>query len=224
MKVSLLILFALIMWFPAYQQNTDVLHVDKLKRELRSTKADSSQALILGQLAEVYRDRISDTSFYYAQKALELSKRINYPRGEAKALLSLSYYFFNQGDLPQALELGLNGLALAKKLNIRYDQAFAMIRIGNVYMDLGNYREALRYYHQTRRLTENTDDAFFYAVTFWRAADAYMNLKMTDSALYDVRIAEDLAQKMGNRMIDHPGSRRYRPLPGFHRHKRQTSQ
>ncbi len=201
MKRSLPILFATAMWLPVHPQNMDVLQVDKLKRELANATADSSRALLLTQLAEAYRDRISDTTLYYAQKALELSERINYPRGEAKALLSLSHYFYNRGDLPKALELGLKGLALAKKLNIRYDQAFAMIRIGNVYMDLGDYREALRYFHETRRLTENTEDAFFYAVTFWRTADAYMNLKMTDSALYDVKIAESLARTIGNKMI-----------------------
>jgi len=201
MKRSIMILIGMTLWLPAYQQNMDVLQVDKLKSELKNAKADSSQALILAQLAEAYRDRVTDTSYYYGQKALELSKRINYSRGEAKALLSLSYYYFNKGELPQALELGLRALAIAKKLNIRYDKAFAMIRVGNVYMNLGDYREALRYYHETRRLTENTEDAFFYAVTFWRGADAYYNLRMTDSAIFNAKIAENLADKMGNKFI-----------------------
>ena len=166
MKRSTLFLVSIILWLYAYEQNMDVLQVEKLKQELENAKDDSSKALIMTQLAEAYRDRITDTSFNYAQNALELSRRIDYPAGESKALLSLSYYFYNRGNLTQGLELGLKALEIAKKHDLRYDQAFAMIRVGNVYMSLKNYHEALRYYHQTRELTKNSPDSFFYAVHF----------------------------------------------------------
>jgi hypothetical protein len=94
MKKNILFLVAIMIYLSAYEQNMDVLQVDKLKQELASAKEDSSQALIMTQLAEAYRDRITDTSFYYAQKALEISRRIDYPKGEAKALIALSYFFF----------------------------------------------------------------------------------------------------------------------------------
>jgi signal transduction histidine kinase len=153
------------------------------------------------QLAETYRLRDPDTSFYYGKKALELSRRAEYPTGETKALLSLSHYFTNRGNLTEGLELGLKGLAVAQKHNLRYDQAFAMIRIGNVYMYLKDYHEALKYFHQTRQLTKNSPDSFFYAVTFWRAADAYDKLNMIDSALLFAKMAEDTARGMGNNLI-----------------------
>ncbi len=201
MKNSILFLVGILSWLFAYEQNMDVLHVDKLKRELAIAKNDSSKALIMTQLAEAYRDRVTDTCFYYAQNALELSRRIGYPAGEAKALLALSHYFHNRGNLTQGLELGLKALEIAKKYDLRYDQAFAMIRIGNVYMSLKDYHEALKYFHQTRQLTKNSPDSFIYAVTFWRAADAYDNLNMTDSALYNAKKAEDTAKGMGNKFI-----------------------
>ena len=201
MKRSILFVVSIIIWLSAYAQNMDVLQVDKLKRELETAKEDSSKALIMTQLAEAYRDRVTDTCFYYAQKALELSRRIDYPTGESKALSSLSHYFHNRGNLTQALELGLKALEIAKKNDLRYDQAFAMIRIGNVYMSLKDYHEALNYFHETRQLTKNSPDSFFYAVTFWRAADAYDKLEMIDSALYFAKIAEDTASGMGNKFI-----------------------
>ncbi|MGI8599924.1 MAG: ATP-binding protein [Chitinophagaceae bacterium] len=156
MKNSILFLVGILSWLSAYEQNIDVLQVDKLKRELAIAKTDSSKALIMTQLAESYRDRVTDTCFYYAQNALELSRRIVYPAGETKALLALSHYFHNRGNLTQGLELGLKALEIAKKYDFRYDQAFAMIRIGNVYMSLKDYHEALKYYHQTRQLTKNS--------------------------------------------------------------------
>jgi two-component system NtrC family sensor kinase len=201
MKKNILFLVAIMIYLSAYEQNMDVLQVDKLKQELASAKEDSSQALIMTQLAEAYRDRITDTSFYYAQKALEISRRIDYPKGEAKALIALSYFFFNRGNLAKALEFGLKGLDIAKTHDLKYDQPFAMIRLGNVYMGMRDYREALRYFHQTRLMTKNSEFTFFYAVTFWRAADAYNGLNLVDSALFFAKIAEDTAIKMGNRFI-----------------------
>jgi len=201
MKRSILFLVSTLLWLSSYAQNMDVLQVDKLKRELENAKDDSSKALIMTQLAEAYRDRVTDTSFYYAQNALELSRRIDYPTGETKALLALSYYFQNRGNLTQGLELGLKGLDFAKKHDLRYDQAFAMIRLGNVYMILKDYHEAINYFQQTRELTKNSPDSFLYAVTFWRIAAAYDNLNMFDSALFFAKIAEDTASGMGNKFI-----------------------
>jgi two-component system, NtrC family, sensor kinase len=201
MKSSILFFISILICFYTYAQNMDELQVDKLKRELVLAKNDTTKALLLTQLAEVYRDRVTDTSFTYAQNALELSRRISYPTGESKALLSLSYYFFNRGNLTQSLELGLKALEIAKKNKLHYDQAFAMIRVGNVYMNLKDYHQALNYYHQTRELTRNSTDSFFYAVTFWRAAAAYDHLNLTDSALLFAKQAEDTATKMGNRFI-----------------------
>jgi two-component system, NtrC family, sensor kinase len=201
MKCSLLILVGITLWLPVYTQNVTVRDADKLKSELSDATADSSRALIMTQLAEAYRDWIDDSTFYYGQKALELSRKINYLSGEAKALLALSYYFFNRGDLAQGLELGLNALAIARQHNLRYDEAFALIRIGNVYMGLGDYREGLKYFLQTRKITANTEMKFFYAVTFWRSADAYLSMKMTDSAFYNAKMAEDLALEIGEKFI-----------------------
>ncbi len=201
MKSSILYLVSIILWVSSYAQNMDVLQVDKLKQELENAKQDSSRVLIMTQLAEAYRDRVTDTSYYYAQNALELSRRIDYPTGETKALLALSYYFQNRGNLTQGLELGLKALEIAKKHDLRYDQAFAMIRLGNVYMILKDYHEALNYFQHTRQLTKNSPDSFFYAVTFWRTAAAYDNLNMFDSALFFAKIAEDTAKGMGNKFI-----------------------
>jgi tetratricopeptide (TPR) repeat protein len=201
MKRSILFLLSILLSLSSYEQNTDILQVHKLKRELEKAKDDTAQALIMTQLAETYRDNVPDTSFYYGQKALELSRRVGYPTGETKALLSLSHYFTKSGNLTEGLELGLKALEIAQKHNLRYDQAFAMIRVGNVYMYLKDYHEALRYFHQTRQLTKNSPDSFFYAVTFWRAADAYNNLNMLDSALLFAKMAEDTAQRMRNNLI-----------------------
>lgn len=203
MRYLSIVLIGLFICRSAEAQNKDVLQKDRLIYALQTAKDDSTRALVMTQLAESYRDDdlVRDSTFFYGQKALELSRKIGYASGEAKALLALSYYFFARGNYTNALELGLKALEIARVKGLRYDQAFAMIRIGNVYMNLKNYREALRYYQLTRDLTFKSRDSFFYAVTFWRSADAYNNLHLPDSALISAKMAEDTAIGMGNRFI-----------------------
>src|SRR6186713_992705 len=82
LPLLLLILFTI----SAKAQNMDVLERDKLVRELADAKADSIRALLLTQLSEFHRFRFPDSSYRYGQEALTLSRSINYPSGEAKAL------------------------------------------------------------------------------------------------------------------------------------------
>ena len=117
MKRRIFTLLFILISIHAGGQNMDVLQIDKLTSALQQAKDDTTRALVMTQLAEAYRDRdrIRDSTLYFAQKALELSRQIEFPKGESKALLSLSYYFFVKGNLTNALELGLKGLELAGK-------------------------------------------------------------------------------------------------------------
>jgi two-component system NtrC family sensor kinase len=199
LTLSLLIFFLAAL--SAAAQNMDALQFDKLTQTLRETKADSTRALTYAQLAEYFRNWRMDSTLYYGEKALTLSRSINYPSGEAKALSILSHYYFANDDLPKGLELGLTGLHVARKHNLRYDQASSLIRIANVYANLRDFRQALAYYHQAIAVTEGAPDRFFYGAAHWRMGDAFAQMNAVDSAIYYAEKAVDIARKMGNNFI-----------------------
>jgi len=195
--LSLLILIS----SAARAQNMDELQFDKLSQTLRGAKADSTRALTYAQLAEYYRNLRMDSTHYYGEKALTLSRTINYPSGEAKALSALSHYYFAKGELPKGLELGLEGLRVARRHNLIYDEASLLIRIANVYANLQDFQKALSYYHQAIARTKDAADPFFYGAAHWRMGDAFAQLNEVDSAIYYAEKAVDIAQKMGNQFI-----------------------
>ncbi|MCU0357745.1 MAG: ATP-binding protein [Cyclobacteriaceae bacterium] len=198
---TLSLLLSLLAPLSAAAQNMDVLQFDKLMQTLKETKSDSTRALTYAQLAEYYRNWRMDSTLYYGEKALTLSRSINYPSGEAKALSILSHYYFANDDLPKGLELGLTGLNVARKNNLRYDQASLLIRIANVYANLRDFRQALAYYHQAIAVTEGAPDRFFYGAAHWRMGDAFAQMNEVDSAIYYAEKAVDIAQMMGNNFI-----------------------
>jgi two-component system, NtrC family, sensor kinase len=197
LQLSLLILVAV----AAKAQNMDELQFDKLSQTLREAKADSTRALTFARLAEYYRNWRMDSSYYYGVKALTLSRTINYPSGEAKALSVLSHYYFAKGELPKGLELGLEGLRVARKHNLIYDEASLLIRIANVYANLSDLQKALSYYHQAIAITKDAADPFFYGAAHWRMGDTFAQLNEVDSAIYYAEKAVDIAQKIGNQFI-----------------------
>lgn len=204
-KNNILLLFTLLVSVSAYEQDMTSAYagetdLEKLQKQLTIVKDDSSRAIILIQLAERYRGWNPDTNFYYGEQGLELSRRIGYPAGESYALSALSYYFGHGGDLTSALDLGLKALEIAQKHHLRENQLAAFIRIGSHYINMRNYREALRYYQQTL-LSANKKDSFYRAVAFWRLADVYEKLNITDSVIYNAKLAEDLAKQMKKQFI-----------------------
>ncbi len=186
---------------PATAQNMDELQFDKLTQTLKETKSDSTRALTYAQLAEYYRNWRMDSTLYYGEKSLTLSRSINYPSAEAKALSILSHYYFANDDLPKGLELGLTGLQVARKHNLIYEQASTLIRIANVYANLRDFPQALAYYHQAIAVTEGAPDRFFYGAAHWRMGDAFAQMNEIDSAIYYAEKAVDIAKKMGNQFI-----------------------
>jgi signal transduction histidine kinase len=200
-KSLLLLLSGMLAWCSISAQNIGMLQADSLHQELLRAKHDTSRALIMTQLAEAYRGGLNDSTLQYAMEALEIARRHHCASVESKALSSICHYFWNRGNLPAGLDAGLKALRIAREHGLRYDQAFAMIRVGNVYLAMKDYKEANRYFEDTRRLVEHTPDSFFYAVTLWVSADAYSRMNLMDSALYMARLAYDTASKMNNPLI-----------------------
>src|SRR3954462_8825367 len=77
---------------------------DSLKHELAIAKDDTSQVLIMADLANAYFINNSDSVSRYGNQALALAQKIQFSRGEVSALNALGNFFQLQGDYPKSLE------------------------------------------------------------------------------------------------------------------------
>ena len=92
MKRNLLVAFFVFSTTVALSQQRTTL--DSLKSLLRNSKQDTIRALALRDLCVEFRTIDSDSSLLFGQRALDLSKQINFPRGVARAYSSLSFLYF----------------------------------------------------------------------------------------------------------------------------------
>src|SRR4249919_3464764 len=92
--------------FLSAQQNKN----DSLRHLLFVSKEDISKVNLLNQLSRNFNDSNPDSNLFYGLQALELSRKINYNKGEIDALLSTCAGFSLSGNYSKALENGLEAL------------------------------------------------------------------------------------------------------------------
>ena len=194
MKNIVFILLSLLTGFVAFPQNVNIQQADSLRQELAKTKQDTSRAIILADLAEAYRAAKPDSTLYFADQALQLSRSINFPFGEMRAYLVLCHYFqFNGIDLPKALETGLKAVDITEKYHFKDYEGGCLLRLGLVHLTLGNTREAFNIFQRANQVSSHGVHPFFHAITYSWLARTYLTMNKPDSALYMAKIGYDKA-------------------------------
>ena len=93
-----LILFSICFISPIYSQQKEI---DSLRKELSFNKEDTLGIIGFNRLGFLYHTSKPDSTLFFAQKALKLSKEIDYPKGEARALSVLSNAFYSTEIIPK---------------------------------------------------------------------------------------------------------------------------
>ncbi len=163
-------------------------YIDSLKQELRHADQDTSRALLMAELGSIYR-MVSDSSFLYGQKALELSKKINYPKGESLALYALGNLYRLEGDFPKAMNYLLNGLHIAEVLHDISLTGDFFTSIGIVYSQVNDNPQAVNYFKRARSYFEIARDKVMVCQVNANISRGFRRNNQLDSALVYTQLA-----------------------------------
>jgi serine phosphatase RsbU (regulator of sigma subunit) len=122
--------------------------VDSLKKIDRQSIHDSTRTLVYYQISRAYRHNKYDSSFWYANKGLEIARKVDFKKGIAANINGLSTLELNQGNYLVALKFALEALSINEKLNDIHEIANTKNNIGEVYRLLRNHQKALQYYNE----------------------------------------------------------------------------
>src|SRR5262245_33441743 len=183
------ILASLLAGHLSFSQNVNIQQVDSLRQVLARAKHDTSRARILADLAEAYRAAKPDSTLYFADQALQLSRSINFPFGEMRAYLVLCHYFqFNGIDIPKALETGLRAVGITEKYHFKDYEAGCLLRLGLIHFTLGSIQEAFHCFQRANQVSSQGVHPFFHAIAYIWLSNTYLSMKKPDSALYMAKI------------------------------------
>ena len=192
-------------------------YIDSFRREVNLSNNDTTQLILLRNIARSYSELNPDSSFVYAEKALKVARKLNLKLDEGSALREMGYALLNRANYPRSLQTLLSSMAILEDPNseqrvlvgkfpgddeLMYrtatphkqrlsELAFAHQIMGVLYANSNNYEKALIHHEQARRYGELSGNIPLQSIINMTMARAYLNLKKVDSAL----ISEQLAYK-----------------------------
>ena len=194
MKATItLLLFTLLISF-AYAQQESPRDVPRLLKEYASATTDTERILLKCRLGEAFRSSKPDTSLILATEALSKSKEIGFKKGEVHAKVLLCVMYREKGDLPYALELGIDALRIAEKEQYPYGQIYAMIRIANIHIIVRDMEKAISYLKRSDELLKNNYHDYQWVVVHYFLAVAHEQLNDLDAAEREMKIYDSKLQ------------------------------
>ena len=92
-----------------------ILNIDSLHQALQVSRKDTNRVLLLQEIVFNYAIRQLDSALIYAQKGIELSKKLKYAKGEALCLMRLAIYYRMTRASAQGLQYALKAVAIFEK-------------------------------------------------------------------------------------------------------------
>lgn len=157
------------------------------------------EAQALSNLGDVYYANDPRQSLEYHQKALARWRDARDRRGEAQALLSAGYTYFDLSEIRQALDSCKQALLLSRSVKDVRGEALTLTALGHFYNRLGERQKALDLYGQAMQLLQPVEDHHGEAGIISGIAFAYREMGQKERALEFYQRALGLYQQTGNR-------------------------
>ncbi|HET6993286.1 MAG TPA: tetratricopeptide repeat protein, partial [Bacteroidia bacterium] len=138
--------------------------IDSLLGVLKTEINDTTKATVYNKLANLYRSSDAVQHKYYAIKAIELSRKTNFPRGLADGYNMYGMAFENEGRYETALQYYDSSLTTWTQMGQQEQEAKINLNMANVYNHMGNYPSAADYCIRSLKLQEKLKNVFGVAV------------------------------------------------------------
>ena len=205
MKRPIFLLLLLISLSPLAAQQK---YIDSLKSEIKVSGNDTQHMIWYLELADAYWEVNPDSSLFYADNGLTLSRKMGLDLYEAKALFYKGYSAMNMGNYSRSLQTYLSALHIAedpkseksflakKNLSIRgvddtlTAHAFRLYILSSIHQYMGIlyensniYEKAVFHVQKAKQIAIEINDKDMLAGIYNTMGRLFLSLKLPDSAL-----------------------------------------
>ena len=171
----------------------DYKKVDSLLKVLAVTKNDTARVWAMHDLAFNYLYSNPDSSAWYGQQALALSKKIEYERGVIRSMNDIGNTLVNTGGYSNAIEILLLALEKSETLQDENMKATSLGNISEAYSAQGDYKQAISYTLRSLVIDMANHDTVYLVFDYLNLGDYYEKANLADSALHYANQAYQLA-------------------------------
>ena len=212
------------------QLTAELFDLQSLKTRLASTSNDTLRIAMLDSLSLGFSEVDSDSSLYYAEQEINLSRKLRYRLSEAFAMNNKGYALLNMGNYPNALRVLLAGLQIAEDkqsenrlIPLKYRTiegvnaltetpekyrlqiaGWLHFNLGVLYENANNMEKEMFHYSRALQLGEQINNLSLVGLANMNLGRLYLSLNKQDSALIAEKKAYDISVKLGT--VDYSGS------------------
>lgn len=136
-----------------------------------------------------------------SERALALSREINYKAGEGRAANNLGNILGSQGKYSNSLNYYQQALGIRDSLNDLKGVASTLNNIANIYQIQNLYAEALHYVRKSLAVRISIKDSLGISLAHQALGNIYNGMQQTDSAIYHMRVALNFAHALQNSLL-----------------------
>jgi signal transduction histidine kinase len=134
------------------------LNIDSLLAELKTVQEDTNKVKLLFSLGQQFEGTQPDSAISYYEKALQLSKNLDYTRGVISYYTNVTYVYNLLGKYDTSLVLNLQGLEIARAYGSVERIIACKNNVAASYYYLEDYEQAAKYYIQVLEMLKRNRD------------------------------------------------------------------
>jgi tetratricopeptide (TPR) repeat protein len=171
--------------------------MDSLKSVLYTQSNDTNKVITLNAISwDYFVVSELDSCYLYATEAMELSEKLDYQKGIARAHTRFGAIYFNKGNFYEALISFSKCMKISKKTKDNKALRQAYNNMGAVYFLFGNYPEALKNHYKSLQMSEESGDYHGIASACSNIGDVYTKQGNYKEALKNFKVALEIRKKM----------------------------
>ena len=166
--------------------------------EKQGLAVDTAYISLLDHLANTYRFKNSDSLGFFAKKAFEYAKQLDFPEGKMKANNSLAHYHSDRGEQKKAIQNYLQAKKLAEELEDYESLLSIMNNLGHEYSFQGQLDKSLRTFYEAIELAEEEQNLDLLSILHEAVAQLFIAEERYSIALERYKTIDSINEAIGN--------------------------
>ncbi len=172
--------------------------IDTLTHLISNDNEDTNKVNHLILLSREYSGQNADTSYAFANSALDLAIKIGWRKGIANSNIAIGWCLYIMGNYSGALECNFKALKIGEEESTKLITLFAYSNIGQNYFSQGEVHKAIEYNTRALKIAEETGDEWNIARNLGILGTEFQSLQEYAKALQHYDKAYVLTEKIGN--------------------------
>jgi tetratricopeptide (TPR) repeat protein len=199
MRISRLLLLVFLPLLSYGQAKLQQQHIDSLLLEVPNKHADSAKIILFNDISYAYAALNPNVGIEYANKALVLAERVEFPKGIATSNAMLAINYNAKADYGKAIIFNEKALKLYDKLKEEKSAAAVYGNLSLIHLSQGNYPQALKTAFQALKIYEDLKEDKASAIILENIGHIYYEQKIYSKTRLYYSKALSIYNKSGNK-------------------------